>query len=365
MRLPAPSVALPALLLAASCSGGGAAGPPPDPHTDPSTGPPAGNPDAPCVVPAGGLAEDVSTPTTVVGSGTPASCTGEAFVAAVARGGVITFDCGPAPVVVTLARTAKIFNDTGPRIVIDGGGKVALSGAGATRILYMNTCDPAQVWTTDHCQDQDHPQLTVQNITFVDGNAAGLAPDGGGAIFVRGGRFKVVNARFFHNACDATGADVAGGAIRALSQHQGLPVYVVNSTFGGSARLANSGSNGGGLGSIGVSWTVVNSVFTDNAAIGSGANPARAGTPGGGSGGAIYNDGNTFTLSLCGVRMTGNTAREGGGAIFLVSNDRTGSLVIGDSFLSGNPSAGFETAGYPGIFVLASGPPTVTRSTIE
>jgi len=61
--------------------------------------------------------------------------------------------------------------------------------------------------------------------------------------------------------------------------------------------------------------------------------------------------------------MTGNTANEGGGAIFFVSNDRSGDLVIRDSFLSGNPSAGFET--YPGIFVLASGPPVVTGSTIE
>jgi hypothetical protein len=29
-----------------------------------------------------------------------------------------------------------------PNIVIDGGGKITLSGAGTRRILYMNTCDP-------------------------------------------------------------------------------------------------------------------------------------------------------------------------------------------------------------------------------
>ena len=44
---------------------------------------------------------------------------------------------------------------------------------------------------------------------------------------------------------------------------------------------------------------------------------------------------------------------------------RTGTLVITDSTLSANPSAGFETPGYPGIFVLASGPPMVTNSTIN
>jgi hypothetical protein len=231
----------------------------------------------------------------------------------------------------------------------------------------MNTCDPAQMWTTDHCQNQDTPQLTVQNLTFVDGNSTGETMDGGGggAIFVRGGRFKIVNSRFFHNACDATGPDVGGAAVRVLSQYNGEPVYVTHSTFGGAEGFGNSGSNGGGLSSIGVSYTVLNSLFSDNHAIGNGANPAQNGTPGGGSGGAIYNDGNTYTLTLCGDDLHDNTANEGGGAIFFVSNDLTGSLVITDSQLSNNPSAGFETDGYPGIFVQASGPPTVTGSTIE
>src|SRR5947207_402454 len=86
-------------------------------------------------------------------------------------GGVITFACGPDPHTIVLDRTAKILNDTGPKIVIDGGGKVTLSGGGRVRILYQNTCDEAQKWTSSHCQDQETPQLTVQNLTFVDGNA--------------------------------------------------------------------------------------------------------------------------------------------------------------------------------------------------
>jgi hypothetical protein len=337
----------------------------PNPHTDPSLGPPAGNPNGTSVVPPEAEAEDTSNPTTVVGDGTAASCTEDAFVEAVAQGGIITFDCGPEPVIITLGRTAKIFNDTGPQIVIDGGGMVTLSGAGNHRILYQNTCDPDQVWTTSHCQDQDHPQLTVQNLTFVDGNAMGNDPGGGGAIFVRGGRFKVVNCRFFNNVCDEVGPDVGGGAIRVLSQFQGLPVYVVNSTFGGLEGYGNVCSNGGGLSSIGVSYTVINSLFSHNEAIGRGANPAQSGTPGGGSGGAIYNDGNTFTLTIQGTLIENNHANEGGGAIFFVSNDRSGTLIIEDSTLRNNPSLGFETQGYPGIFVLANGDPQVTNSTIE
>ncbi|MFO0556473.1 MAG: hypothetical protein U0269_00505 [Polyangiales bacterium] len=329
---------------------------------------PTGNPMGRCEIPAEAQLEDVSTPRTVVGTGTPASCTSDAFVNAVARGGVITFNCGAAPHTIVLDRTAKIVNNTGPRIVIDGGNRVTLSGGGRVRILYMNTCDQAQMWTTPMCQNQDHPQLTVQNLTFVDGNSTGQTTDGGGggAIFVRGGRFKIINSRFFRNRCEDTGPDIGGAAVRVLSQYQNRPVYVVNSTFGGTSELANVGSNGGGLSSIGVSYTVINSVFRFNRAIGRGANPMRAGTPGGGSGGAIYNDGNTFTLTLCGTEITDNVANEGGGAIFFVSNDRSGSLVIRDSVLRRNPSMGFETRGFPGIFVLAApNNPMVSGSVIE
>lgn len=327
--------------------------------------PPAGNPHGRCSIPAAAKAEDVSRPDQVIGDGRPASCTSQAVVEAVARGGVITFNCGPAPVTIVMQATAKVFNNTGPNIVLDGGGKVTLSGGGARRILYMNTCDPNQIWTTPHCQDQDHPRLTVQNLTFSNANSVGEIYDGGGAIYVRGGRFKIVNCRFFTNTCDAEGPDVGGAAVRVFDQYQDQPVYVVNSTFGGGARYGNAGSNGGGLSSIGVSFTVINSLFSYNKAIGTGANPARPGTPGGGSGGAIYNDGNTFTLRLCGTHIEHNTANEGGSAIFFVSNDRTGTLMIENSTLRGNPSAGFETPGYPGIFYLGNGDPQVTGSVIE
>ena len=338
-----------------------------NPLTDPESGPPAGNLEGMCSIPAAAGLEDSSNPTTVVGSGTPESCTSEAFVSAVAGGGVITFDCGPEPHTITLEATAKVFNDTGPEIVIDGAGLITLSGAGARRILYMNTCDEAQVWTTPMCQNQDHPRLTVQNLTFVDGNSTGetIEGGGGGAIFVRGGRFKAVNTRFFNNVCEPGGQDLGGAAIRVLSQYQDQPVYIVNSTFGGSPELGNRCSNGGGLSSIGVSYTVLNSYFAYNQALGNGANPAQPGTPGGGSGGAIYNDGNTFTLDICGTKIEHNEANEGGGAIFFVSNDETGTLRITDSDLCGNPSRGFESQGYPGLYVEAQGDPQVSGSSLS
>ncbi len=325
--------------------------------------PPTGNPVGP-PLPVHALPVDTTRPDRVIGDGTAASCTSQAVVAAVAAGGVITFDCGPYPVRIVMTETAKVVN-TSPVVTLDGGGTVTLDGGGERRILYMNTCDPAQVWTTPHCQNQDHPRLTIQGLHFTGGDSTGETPEGGGAVFVRGGRVKVVDSTFTGNRCDETGPDVGGAALRVLSQHDGRPVIVARSTFGGSAAAGNVCSNGAALSSIGVSWEVYNSVFTHNAAIGNGANPARPGSPGGGSGGAIYLDGNRFTLDLVGSVVTDNTANEGGGAIFFVSNNRTGELRIANSTLERNPSGRFETRGFPGIFYLGLGDPQVVDSTIR
>ena len=297
-------------------------------------------------VPRAARAVDTSHPDRWVGHGTAQSCTSRAVVRAVARGGIIRFRCGPDPVRIEMKRTAKVVN-TSRRVVLDGRGLVTLSGGGKRRILYQNTCDKRQIWTTPHCDDQATPRLVVQNLTFARGDSTGstIEGGGGGAIFVRGGRLKIVGSRFVGNHCDPTGPDLGGGAVRALSQHHDQPVYVVHSTF-----TRGVCSNGSALSSIGVSWSIYNSVFTHNRAIGRGANPAGPGTPGGGSGGAVYMDGNTFRVLIAGTTMTRNHAREGGGAVFFVSNDRSGVLEIRSSTLRKNPSDAFETD--PGIFFL-------------
>lgn len=318
----------------------------------------AGNPNGKASVPAAGRAVDTSKPDRVVGNGTPASCTSKAVVSAVAAGGVITFSCGPDPVTITMSQTAKVRSSV-RKVVIDGGGKVTLSGAGKRRIIYQNTCDSAQGATSGNCTAQDHPQLTVQNITLADGSSIGVDPDpevtnggGGGALYVRGGIFKVVNAKFVRNKCDSGGPDLGGAAIRALDINNDGPVYIVSSTFGGASGQGGRCSNGGALSSIGVSWIVLNSLFSHNEAIGFGANQAPAGTPGGGNGGAMYFDGGLFTVRIAGTLMERNHAREGGGAVFFVSNDRTGSLRLENSTLRRNPSDKFETL--PGIFYLGT-----------
>ena len=71
---------------------------------------PNGNPDGTCLagVPAAANPVDVSHPTTVVGTGTADSCTFAAVDAAVTAGGVITFDCGPDPVTITVTPTRQM-----------------------------------------------------------------------------------------------------------------------------------------------------------------------------------------------------------------------------------------------------------------
>jgi hypothetical protein len=335
-----------------------------------TSGPAAGYSGSSCSIPSAAWSVNTSTPARVVGNGTPASCTSDAVVAAVAQGGIVKFNCGPDPVVITMTKTAKVFNNK-PDLVLDGGNKVTLSGGGKLRLLYQNTCDPNQVYTSSRCDIQDKPHTTVQNMTLVDGNSTGQSYGrgdvyGGGAIFVRGGSLKVVNSRFFRNQCESTGPDLGGAAIRLMGTSPTTPNYIVKSTIGGASGYGNSCSNGGAISGLHASVVTYNTHITHNRAIGYGANPARTGTPGGGNGGGIYADGNTFKVDLNCTRMANNGANEGGGAVAYVSNNRTGTMRIANSLLETNTSGRFETAAYPGVFVLAApGQPVVTNSILR
>jgi hypothetical protein len=356
--------------LAASLPVGVASGPAsvaPAPHAQAaySRGPlDVGNPNGHAYVPPAGRAVNTSHPNHVIGTGTPASCTSAAVVRAVAEGGVVIFKCGPHPVTITMTATAKVVN-TSHQVVLDGRGKVTLSGGGKIRILYMNTCDPRQKHTTKDCWEQEWPRLVVQNLTFEDAYSAvrqsRTSDYGGGAIFAEGGQLKVVNSAFLDNRCYQYGPDLGGAAIRAYGMYTGSPVYITHDTFNG-----NTCSNGSALSGLAAKLDVTNSLLTANKAIGWGANPARRGTPGGGSGGAIYTDGDHYNLIIDGTVMRDNSAREGGGAIFFVVNAGGGTLRIEHTTLRDNPSGVFQDA--PGIFDRVDGhntEPVLVDSTIS
>lgn len=367
MREPTRNIAMGGLLAAclatlSSCAkedgGGGVSGP-----LDTLAGATPGLSAGRCALPPSAPVVSKAT-ARVVGNGTRASCTADAFRAAVAHGGSIVFDCGPDTMTIVLDKPAKVFNDSVPDIVIDGGGKITLSGGGKSRILYMNTCDKAQHWTTPHCQDQDHPRLVVQNLTFVDGDARNEPGEkSGGAIFASGGTFKVFDCRFFRNQCVMTGPDDGGGAIRAYNQSRRAPVEVVGSVFGDSLGNGNVGSNGGALSSIGVSWTIWNSRFVGNRAVGHGGNPAQQGTVGGGSGGAIYNDGDSLVLTLCGSRIEKNQVDAFGAAVFFVVDNHVGLVHVEDSRISGNLGGAWYEL--PGISMHSDTRREVVNSVVE
>ncbi len=339
-------------------------------RTPPTEVPTFGNPAGGFFVPPAGRAVDTRHPSHVVGTGRPGSCTSTALVRDVAAGGIITFDCGPRAVTIVMRTTARVRKTT-RLVVLDGGGLITLSGGDKRRILYSDTCDGRS--STDDCVDQPHPQIVVQNITFEDGYSSARqracnaniprcwygGVDGGGAIYVEGGQFKAVNSRFIDNRCYADGPDLGGGAIRALAQFQNRPVFITNDTFQGGRC-----SNGGALSSISVQWQILNSQFIDNAAVGWGANPAAKGTPGGGSGGAVYLDGRDDNVLVAGSVMDGNTAREGGGAVFDVVDSGWGRLTFDESHLHDDTSGRFQT--FPGVYYDIDGhdrAPAMIKST--
>jgi hypothetical protein len=268
---------------------------------------------------------DVATPTAVVGDGTPASCTEQALAAAVAQGGIITFNCGAAEHTITL--TAPLAVPTTGDTTIDGGNKVVLSGGGTSRIAQLV-----------HSFEKAAPTLTVQRIKLINGRTTDVvnttATDkGGAAIYTLGGNITAIDATFVDNHGPDTGQDVAGGAIYSVGAGS---VTVVRSTFAG-----NSCSNGGAVSVLGSNLAIVDSVLDGNTATGTGGNPGN-----GGNGGATTMDGQGKTLTLCGATFTNNTAQAHGGAIFRTSyqNEPT---TIDQSVFDGNqiPNAMTTQAG--------------------
>ncbi len=293
-------------------------------------------PPARCMAPS--LA-DVSRPTATVGTGTAASCTPAALQAAATAGGTIVFNCGAAPVTITVSTPITVTRET----VIDGGGLVTLSGGGASRILFLDSAYPTPT-----------PRLTVQRLTFRDGRTTAGGMDtavGGAAIYRDGGSLTVIDCVFVDNRAPAPGQDIAGGAIYGFG---GGETIISGSTF-----TNNSASNGGAVGSLNGHLTIINSSFTGNRALGTGGNPGM-----GGWGGAIYRDGRGERTTLCGVTIRGSTAGAIGGAFFRVSNDSTGSFAMDRTTIDGNRVAA-TTSGNAGGLYLQGLALNISNSTIS
>jgi hypothetical protein len=306
---------------------------------------PNANPNGSCRagVPARGRPANTSG-STVVGDGSAASCTFAALQAAVAQAGIITFACGPDAVTIPVTATLTLLTDRDT--VVDGGNKVTLDGGHAVQIIRFDSAN----WRAND------KVLTLQHITLSNGKttptqAIPAAPspcsqgwdDGeGGALYMRDGTLVVIDSLFTGNQGAPLGPDTGGGAIYVLGSKNGA--LIVGSTFSN-----NTASNAGAMGGLFTELDVYDSLFTNNTASGRDANnndPSMCSAinngqneiGSGGNGGAIYSDGNSVNVTLCGDAIFDNAAGVNafGGGLFFTSNDMNGVLSITDTTMAGN-----------------------------
>lgn len=308
---------------------------------------------------------------TVLGDGTPGSISTAQLQAALDAGGAIVLDQGPAPSTIVLTQTLVASRPT----VLDGGGRVTLSGGDARRILSIINPNPAQ----------NAPLFTVtlQNLTLVD---ARVSDGRGAAIYKQHGfefghkvSLKLVNCRFAGNDAplDATPQDDGGGAFYGELLNR---IDVGNCVFEN-----NSGSNGGALYSLGsLRLNIVDSVFEANRAIGSGGNPGN-----GGNAGALGVDGAARLVDVCRTRFVGNQSNAHGAGFFSVMYDQASrsrfedvefranrhvgaTAHTGGAYLQDGPWAmervSFvqnEASGFGGLFVAGNAPGTIRNATFD
>jgi hypothetical protein len=326
-----------------------------------TTLPMAGNPYGSCKtlsLPAEAKAVDTSKPTTVVGTGTASSCTFAALAAAVTKGGIVTFDCGPDVVTIPITATLTPPISTGSQapldIVIDGGNKITLDGGGSTRILSWLHA----TWR------MSKDTLTLQHIQLINGKttptkaipacppsggisntmcSTGFDDGEGGAIHMQDGSLRVIDCTFANNDAALLGPDTGGGAIYLFGT--GVPSYIAGSTF-----KNNKAANAGAVGMLWAGAFIFDSLFDGNAAVGTGANNSdpkqctcmnngqnQIGS--GGNGGAIYKDGGDgVALTICGSQIQNNTSNEFGPAVFLTADGSGAQLVIDDTVMKNNVS---------------------------
>jgi predicted outer membrane repeat protein len=155
----------------------------------------------------------------VIGTGTKASCQTEAaanaFGAAVTAGGVISFNCGPDPVIITVNTSV-----VDKAVTINGRGMISLSGEDLRQLFLV----------------QDTGNLTLNSLSLIDGNT-GLS--GGGAIWIAPQGRVTVNGSFFIGNQAESGGD--GGAIYTSG------TLTINDTTLGNNEAKTAGGDGGAI----------------------------------------------------------------------------------------------------------------------
>ena len=265
------------------------------------------------------LSASVSLAAGVVGTGSPGSCTEANLVTALAGGGLVTFNCGATPHVITVTSEKAIVADT----EIDGGGLVTLSGGDATRILSAGA----------------GIALTLRRITLNSGYVSTL-PARGGAVYCAGCDLEVTDSTFDDNHINSIQTE--GGAIWFGPPPAGGDsgsLLVVRSTFSNnSATSAWSYAGAIYINNTTSTSYIVASTFSGNIAGGAWL----------GEGGAVRLTGDE-DLEIVNCTFAGNSAPNGaiGGALFASSGSQ--SLVLVNTIVANSVSS--SNCGGAGTFV--------------
>jgi len=153
-----------------------------------------------------------------VGDGNPDTCTEATLRTAFVAGGTIAFDCGAAPITITVTSPLISPED----VVLDGENNITISGGGTTRIFEGTT----------------GKKMTLQRLTVRDGFANDTK--GAGALHTNWrSMLTVIDCRFLDNVGIGGNTERAGGAI---STHDSKTV-ILNSTFEGNRGRLGSALN--------------------------------------------------------------------------------------------------------------------------
>lgn len=324
---------------------------------------------------------------TVVGNGTPTSCTESAVAAAIPAGGVITFNCGVGKQTIPFTFTLVVGSDN-PPVAIDGNDSITFDGSGITTgmIAIFGSSTALPHVTFKHLviangnittglnaggAIQNFGSLTLDNVTLRNNQSSGagaifqepctgcLTPalyttgclfqnntTGGGAISIQGGVAGIEDSTFIGNSAPNDGA----------IQIYGNADFQVDATIDSCTFISNAATsnNGGAIGiellNPGSIVRIVNDTFTGNsvstsghgAAIYAAAGPLSitnctiAGNNGGAAGGAVY-----FDSSRTAMNNTIIASNSGNNCSFSPGSTFTGghNLQFGDSTCTGAPVA--------------------------
>lgn len=241
----------------------------------------------------------------VVGTGTPGSCTETAFDTALTGGNLVTFNCGPNTVGITLTFNKSIMDST----IIDGGNKIILKAPNTYHFLVYSGVT-LSLKNIELVQGNSSPAGSIQNIGTLKTNHVTFhnnkSSDLGGAIH-NYGIAKIKNSIFTKNH-----AVNGGGAI----YNDGGNVTIRNTTFSGN-KGTGSGAVGGAIGNKAGDVRIINSLLKANAAN---------------DGGAVWTDyGSTNMISK--TTISSNKAFNGGGV------ENFGGMQIINSTISDNQAA--------------------------